>query len=70
MKQNFSKWILKKIVFLVQSIYLYLPTPQHEQDMIQGQFLKEVQQVWIQSFPSRPFAIPRLKNLRYPTIYP
>ena len=30
----------------------YLPTPPLGQDMTQGQFLSEVWQVWIQSFPS------------------
>ena len=49
----------------------YLPTPPLGQDMTQGQFLSEVQQVWIQSFPSpRLVASPRLKNLVCPTIYP
>ena len=48
----------------------YLPTPPLVQDMTQGQFLSEVQQVWIQSFPSpRLVASPRLKNLVCPTIY-
>ena len=44
---------------------------QHEQDAMQGQFLKRVQQVWIQNFPSlRPVAIPSLKKPVCPTIYP
>ena len=30
---------------------IYLPTPPHRQDVIQGQFLSGVQQVWIQNFP-------------------
>ena len=48
----------------------YLPTPPLGQDMTQGQFLSEVWQVWIQSFPSpRVVASPRLKNLVCPTIY-
>ena len=53
-------------------IYIsYLPTPPLGQDMTQGQFLSEVLQVWIQSFPSpRLVASPRLKNLVCPTIYP
>ena len=46
------------------------PTPPLGQDMIQGQFLSGVYQVWIQSFPSpRLVASPRLKNLVYPTTY-
>ena len=48
----------------------YLPTPPLGQDMTQGQFLSRVQQVLIQSFPSRLVASPRLKNLVCPTIYP
>ena len=49
----------------------YLPTPPLGQDMTQGQFLSRVQQVWIQSFPSpRLVALPRLKNLLCPAIYP
>ena len=35
-----------------QCFWSYLPTPPLGQDMTQGQFLSEVQQVWIQSFPS------------------
>ena len=58
----------KNDIDMDDSIY---PNPPLGQDMTQGQFLSEVQQVWIQSFPSsRLVASPRLKNLVCPTIYP
>ena len=45
-------------------IYIYThPTPPHQQDMTEGQFLSGVKWVWNQSFPSpRLIAIPRLKS--------
>ena len=48
------------------------PTPPLGQDMTQGQFFKRsLRGFWIQSFPSpRLVALPRLKNLVCPTIYP
>ena len=48
---------------------MYLPTPPHEQDVTQGQFLKQFNRFEF-SFPS-PWlvVIPRLKSLVYPTIF-
>ena len=53
-------------------IYIYIyQTPSLGQDITQGQFLSEIEQVWIHSFPSPSLvASPRLKNLVCPTIYP
>ena len=43
------------------------PAPLHEQDETQGQFLRGVKQVWIQSFPSPwPITIPRLNEPSLP----
>ena len=51
------------------AIYI-LPTPLHKQDAKQGQFLRGVQQVWIQSFPfSKTGSHTKLKNQVCPTIY-
>ena len=41
----------------------------HKQDLTRGQFLSEVKQVWIQSFPSRLVAISMFKSSVHPTIY-
>ena len=42
---------------------MYLPNSPHGQDVTQDQFLSEVEQVWIQRFPSPSLASePRLKN--------
>ena len=41
--------------------YVFTQPICHGQDPTQGQFLTGVQLVWIQGFPSRPVAIPRLK---------
>ena len=47
------------------------PTLPHEKDVIQGEFLSGVLQIWIQCFPSpRLVAIPRLKSPVCSTIHP
>ena len=49
---------------------MYLSTPLHGPNVIQGEFLSRNKQIWIQSFPSLKLAAePRLKNLVSPTVY-
>ena len=58
-------------LLLYSMLWSYLLTPPLGQDITQGQFLSEVLQIWVQSFPSpRLVASPRLKKSVYPTIYP
>ena len=51
--------------------YLFIQPLCYKENVTQGQFLSDVQMVWIQYFPSpRLVTIPNLKRLVCPTIYP
>ena len=52
-----------------KGLYGFPQTLHHEQDVTQGQFLNELQLIWIQSFPfSRLVVQPKLKNPVSPII--
>ena len=62
---------LSLLISIYLSISIYILTPPREEDMAQGQILRGVLQVWIQSFPSpRLVVISRFKSSVCPTICP
>ena len=63
-------YIYIRSVYIFESVCMYPTTPQ-DHDSGQGQFLSEVQQVSVQTFPSlRSVATPSLKITVCPSIYP
>ena len=61
---------LKSLEFLTKCwlFYVFIQSLLHEQDVTQGQFVRGVQLVWIQSFPSpRLVAYLKLKSLEFLT---
>ena len=65
LNRYFFSFYVSEYFLEIFCVNIYLPNPLHDT----RSFLSWVYQVWIQSIPFRPIALPRLKSLVCPTIY-